>query len=117
MLMRVTFASCVASSGNITRQSRGISDAAIHQLIVRAPGRWGAAERGRVIATTDHLGLLSGIVLFSRSQLNGFQEAAGLYPLHLSALFEAAPVEVEIAFSNRWRMLLDSFHYPAWLVR
>lgn len=84
------------------------------------PGGW------IVVTTPNQLSLLSKITLLSRNQFNAFQEAPGLYPAHLSALLEVdliriatecGLVEVDTAFSNRGRMPLGRFHYPAWIVR
>ncbi|MEH1781792.1 MAG: methyltransferase domain-containing protein [Nostoc sp.] len=77
---------------------------------------------GLVIVTTpNQLSLLSKLTLILKNQFNAFQEAAGLYPTHITALLEVDLIriftecgltEVQIEYSRCGRIPFTSWHWP-----
>ncbi len=79
------------------------------------PGGWA------IVTTPNQLSLLSKMTLVLKNQFNAFQEAAGLYPAHITALLEIDLIriatecglsEVKIDYSNQGRMPFASWHWP-----
>jgi 2-polyprenyl-3-methyl-5-hydroxy-6-metoxy-1,4-benzoquinol methylase len=70
-----------------------------------------------VVTTPNQLSLLSKLTLILKNQFNAFQEAAGLYPSHITALLEIDLIriftecgltDIQISYSNQGRIPFTS---------
>ncbi len=78
---------------------------------------------GRIfISTPNQLSLLSKLTLVVKNEFNAFQEAAGLYPAHLTALLETdltrmarecSLEEIEIHYTNQGRIPSRARSWPS----
>ena len=82
-----------------------------------------AAPGGLVIVTTpNQLSLLSKLTLVVKNEFNAFQESAGLYPAHLTALVESDLVKIArecglesiaVTYSNQGRIPWTPYLWPS----
>lgn len=82
------------------------------------PGGW------VVVTTPNQLSLLSKLTLLLHNEFNAFR--AGSYPAHLTALLEVdlrriatecGLVDMAVRYSGKGRLILTSWHFPAWVSR
>jgi len=74
-----------------------------------------------IVTTPNQLSLLSKLTLILKNQFNGFQEAPGLYPAHITALLpidlyrittECQLTDIRIVYSNFGRIPFTPWSYP-----